>query len=156
MTCYYKLKWVDERDMSEADVSLTLNCLATCIWTLAPRAISGSKTRGTSLDTTVWPHVQVLRSFSYFYANRVIWALFCSLEQKTRTSTTAKQTKHTKAKNKKQEMRKSNLVYWNVTQQELKIENKTSKTKTVAGSSQCILNEKLGWTKRLSLRSVPN
>jgi len=48
-------------------------------------------------------YVQVLRSFSSFYANSVIWALFCSLEQKTRTTTTAKQTKQTKRK-KKQEM----------------------------------------------------
>lgn len=43
-----------------ADFSLNY-CLATSIWTIAPKAISGSKTRGTSLGTTVWPHVQVIR-----------------------------------------------------------------------------------------------
>ena len=88
-----------------ADVSLTY-CLATSIWTIAPKAISGSKTRGTSLGTTVWPHVQVLRSFSSFYANSMIWALFCSLEQKTKTTTK----KSNKTKQTKQKMRKSNLL----------------------------------------------
>ena len=106
-----------------ADVSLTY-CLVTSVWTIAPKAISGSKPRGTSLGTTVWPHVQVLRSFSSFYANSMIWALFCSLEQKTKT-TTKKQTKQNK-----QNRRCAKVTYWNVTQQELKAESKTKQNKT--------------------------
>lgn len=106
-----------------ADVSLTY-CLATSIWTIAPKAISGSKTRGTSLDTTVWPHVQVLRSFSsFFFAISTICALFCSLEQNTKT-TTKKQTKQNK-----QNRRCAKVTYWNVTRQELKAESKTKQNK---------------------------
>ena len=74
-----------------------------------------------------------------FYANSMIWALFCSLEQKTKT-TTKKQTKQNK-----QNRSCAKVTYWNVTQQELKAESKTkkNKTKTVAGSNQYTLNENL-------------
>ena len=89
-------------------VSLTY-CLAASIWTLAPKAISGSKTRRTPLGATVWPHVQVLRSFSSFYANSMVWALFCSLEKKTKTTTITKQPK--------QNRRCAKVAHWNVTQQ---------------------------------------
>ena len=40
-----------------ADISLP-HCLATGIWTLAPKAITGPKSRGTSFGTTLWRHVQ--------------------------------------------------------------------------------------------------
>ena len=126
-----------------ADVSLTY-CLATNIWILAPKAISGSKNRGTSFDTTVWPHVQELRSFSSFYANSMIWALFCSLEQKTKTTTTTtKQTKQTKQK--KQKMRKRNLLKCYTRGVKDRKPNKTKpkkKEKTVAGSNQYTVTEK--------------
>ena len=41
----------------EADISLA-PCLATDIWTLVPKAITGPKSRGTSFNTTLWRHVQ--------------------------------------------------------------------------------------------------
>ena len=40
-----------------ADISLP-QCLATGIWSLAPKATSGPKSRGTSFGTTLWRHVQ--------------------------------------------------------------------------------------------------
>ena len=40
-----------------ADISLP-QCLATGIGSLAPKAITGPKSRGTSLGTTLWRHVQ--------------------------------------------------------------------------------------------------
>ena len=125
-----------------ADVSLTY-CLATCMWTLAPKPISGSKTRRTSLGTTVCSHVHVLRSFSSFYANSMIWAFFCSLEQKTKTTTT-KQTKQNKQT--KQKMRKRNLLKCYSRGVKDRKRNKTNpppqKKKTLAGSNQYTLTEK--------------
>ena len=40
-----------------ADISLP-HCLATGIWTSAPKTITGPKSRGTSFGTTLWRHVQ--------------------------------------------------------------------------------------------------
>ena len=40
-----------------ADISLP-QCLATGIWNLVPKAITGPKSRGTSFGTTLWRHVQ--------------------------------------------------------------------------------------------------
>ena len=40
-----------------ADISLP-QCLATGIWSLDPKAITGPKSRGTSFGTTLWHHVQ--------------------------------------------------------------------------------------------------
>ena len=42
---------------SRADISLP-HCLATGIWTLVPKVITGPKSRGTSFGTTLWRHVQ--------------------------------------------------------------------------------------------------
>ena len=97
-----------------ADVSLTY-CLATSIWTIAPKAISGSKTRGTSLGTSIWPHVQVLRSFSSFYANSMIWA-----QQQKKTN---------KTKQTKQKMHKSNLLKCYTTEVKGRKQNKKTEQK---------------------------
>ena len=62
-----------------ADISLP-PCLATGIWNLVPKATSGPKSRGASLGTKLWRHVQrycaQFLAFMVIYGNSVLWA-FC-------------------------------------------------------------------------------
>ena len=62
-----------------ADISLP-HCLATGIWTLAPKAITGPKSRGTSLGTTLWHHVQrYCTNFPLFM--QIIWSAYSFLRR---------------------------------------------------------------------------
>ena len=58
-----------------ADISLP-PCLATGIWNLVPKATSGPKSRGASLGTKLWRHVQ--RYCAQFIAFMVIYGNLCS------------------------------------------------------------------------------
>ena len=75
----YKSSWVDERDLSPMVQGPTISLphsLATGIWNLAPKAISGPKSRGTSLGTTLWHHGQrycalgILLAHAQIFQNR--------------------------------------------------------------------------------------
>ena len=59
-----------------ADISLP-QCLATGIWNLAPKAITGPKSRGTSFGTTLWHRVQrYCAHFALFMQMSVLGCLF--------------------------------------------------------------------------------
>ena len=61
-----------------ADISLP-PCLATGIWNLVPKATSGPKSRGASLGTKLWRHVQRycarFLTFMVIYGNSLQWVL---------------------------------------------------------------------------------
>ena len=67
-----------------ADISLP-PCLATGIWNLVPKATSGPKSRGASLGTKLWRHVQrycaQFLAFMVIYGNSVLW-VFCLRNRK--------------------------------------------------------------------------
>ena len=67
-----------------ADISLP-PCLATGIWNLDPKATSGPKSRGASLGTKLWRHVQrycaQFLAFMVIYGNSVLW-VFCLRNRK--------------------------------------------------------------------------
>ena len=67
-----------------ADISLP-PCLATGIWNLVPKATSGPKSRGASLGTKLWRHVQrycaQFLAFMVIYGNLVLYA-FCIRNRK--------------------------------------------------------------------------
>ena len=110
------------------DVSLT-DCLSTRIWTLAPKAISESKTPGTSFGTTVcsWPHVQVLRSFSSFFM-QIVWdENSFVLSNKRRKQQQQQQTSWQAKQNKNR--RRAKVTYWNATQQSLRQKTKPQSTR---------------------------
>ena len=77
---------LDERDLWRGlgvEISLP-HCLATGIWTLAPKAITRSKSRGTIVRyDALAPRPELLRSISPFYGTNqcsedVLSALFCA------------------------------------------------------------------------------
>ena len=60
-----------------ADISLP-HCLATGIWTLAPKAITGPKSRETSFGTTLWHHAQrYCANFPLFM--QIMWSTYSLL-----------------------------------------------------------------------------
>jgi len=67
-----------------ADISLP-PCLATGIWNLVPKATSGPKSRGASLGTKLWRHVQrycaQFLAFMVIYDNSVL-CVFCLRNRK--------------------------------------------------------------------------
>ena len=67
-----------------ADISLP-PWLATGIWNLVPKATSGPKSRGASLGTKLWRHVQrycaQFLAFMVIYGNSVLW-VFCLCNRK--------------------------------------------------------------------------
>ena len=67
-----------------ADISLP-PCLATGIWNLVPKATSGPKSRGASLGTKLWRHVQrycaQFLAFMVIYGNSVL-RVFCLRNRK--------------------------------------------------------------------------
>ena len=73
-----------------ADISLP-PCLATGIWNLVPKATSGPKSRGASLGTKLWRHVQrycaQFLAFMVIHGNSVLWVLCLHHRKYPRIST---------------------------------------------------------------------